>query len=130
MAIRPPVGQNDDRAEALRKGYPLHPELIETLMQKTSTLENFQQVRGMLRLLARTVAQLWREQPGDATAIHLHHVDPGNERIRLEVATKLGRQAFIPGSGLTWPAPAPRTAKPWPNNWIRANLRAWRPTAP
>ena len=96
MAIRPPVGQNDDRAEALRKGYPLHPELIETLMQKTSTLENFQRVRGMLRLLAQTVAQLWREQLGDATAIHLHHVDPGNERIRLEVATKLGLQAFIP----------------------------------
>ena len=60
----PPVGQNDDRAEALRKGYPLHPELIDTLMQKTSTLENFQRVRGMLRLLAQTVAQLWREQPG------------------------------------------------------------------
>ena len=92
----PPVGQNDDRAEALRKGYPLHPELIDTLMQKTSTLENFQRVRGMLRLLAQTVAQLWREQPGDATAIHLHHVDPGNERIRLEIATKLGLQAFIP----------------------------------
>ncbi|HBP53934.1 MAG TPA: hypothetical protein DD643_06155, partial [Synechococcus sp. UBA8638] len=92
----PPVGQRDDRAEALRKGYPLHPELIETLMQKTSTLENFQRVRGMLRLLARTVAQLWQERPGDATAIHLCHVDPGNERIRLEIATKLGLQAFIP----------------------------------
>ncbi|MCY3537158.1 MAG: DUF499 domain-containing protein, partial [Cyanobacteria bacterium MAG IRC3_bin_20] len=92
----PPVGQVDERAEALRKGYPFHPELIETLMQKTSTLENFQRVRGMLRLLAQTVAQLWREQLGDATAIHLHHVDPGNERIRLEIATKLGLQAFIP----------------------------------
>lgn len=92
----PPVGQSDDRAEALGRGYPLHPELIDTLMQKTATLENFQRVRGMLRLLAQTVAQLWREQPGDATAIHLHHVDPGNERIRLEIATKLGLQAFVP----------------------------------
>lgn len=92
----PPVGQSDDRAEALRKSYPLHPELVDTLMQKTSTLENFQRVRGMLRLLAQTVAQLWLEQPSDATAIHLHHVDPGNGRIRLEIATKLGLQAFIP----------------------------------
>ncbi|MFN5696793.1 MAG: DUF499 domain-containing protein, partial [Cyanobacteriota bacterium] len=33
----PPVGQSDDRAANLRKGYPLHPELIDTLMQKTST---------------------------------------------------------------------------------------------
>ena len=92
----PPLGQNGDRAGNLRKGYPLHPELIDTLMQKTSTLENFQRVRGMLRLLAQTVAQLWRERPRGATAIHLHHIDPGNERIRLEIATKLGLQAFIP----------------------------------
>ncbi|MFN9630194.1 MAG: ATP-binding protein [Cyanobacteriota bacterium] len=91
----PPVGQNDDRAEELRRGYPLHPELIQTLMQKTATLENFQRVRGMLRLLTQTVGQLWREQPR-ASAIHLHHVDPGNERIRLEIGTKLAQQAFIP----------------------------------
>jgi len=94
--VLPPVGQSDNRAETLRKGYPLHPELIDTLMQKTSTLDNFQRVRGMLRLLGRTVAQLWREQSGGATAIHLHHIDPGNERIRLELATKLGLQTFIP----------------------------------
>jgi len=92
----PPVGQSDDRAANLRKGYPLHPELIDTLMQKTSTLENFQRVRGMLRLLAQTVGQLWRDQPRGVTAVHLHHVDPGNERIRLELSTKLGLQAFIP----------------------------------
>jgi hypothetical protein len=91
----PAMGQNDDRAEELRRGYPLHPELIQTLMQKTATLENFQRVRGMLRLLAQTVGQLWREQPR-ASAIHLHHVDPGNERIRLEISTKLAQQAFIP----------------------------------
>ena len=91
----PPVGQIDDRAEELRRGYPLHPELIQTLMQKTATLENFQRVRGMLRLLAQTVGQLWREQPR-ASAIHLHHLDPANERIRLEISTKLGQQAFIP----------------------------------
>ena len=65
-------------------------------MQKTSTLENFQRVRGMLRLLAQTVGQLWREQPRGVTAVHLHHIDPGNERIRLEISTKLGLQAFIP----------------------------------
>jgi len=92
----PPVGQSDDRAANLRKGYPLHPELIDTLMQKTSTLENFQRVRGMLRLLAQTVGQLWRDQPPVVAAVHLRHVDPGNERIRLELSTKLGLQAFIP----------------------------------
>ncbi len=124
------MGQSDDRGEALGKGYPLHPELIDTLMQKTATLENFQRVRGMLRLLAQTVAQLWREKPGDATAIHLHHIDPGNERIRLEISTKLGSRPSFQQSGLTWPAPRTRTVKPWPNNWMRVNLRALPPMAP
>ena len=92
----PPVGQQDNRADELRKGYPLHPELIHTLMQKTSTLNNFQRVRGMLRLLAQTVGQLWRDKPRGATAIHLHHIDPGQQRIRLEITAKLGLQSFAP----------------------------------
>jgi hypothetical protein len=86
----------DKRLEAFRQGYPLHPELIETLRDKTSTLSNFQRVRGMLRLLARTVAQLWKEQPQSTYAVHLHHLDPGNENIRREIVTKLGLSQYLP----------------------------------
>ena len=82
--------------EAFRSSYPLHPEVLETLTGKTATLGNFQRVRGMLRLLARTIAQLWAEKPADATAIHLHHIDPGHEPIRQEVVTRLGQSAYIP----------------------------------
>lgn len=91
-----PTSAADMRLEAFRNGFPLHPELIETLRDKTSTLSNFQRVRGMLRLLARTVAQLWQEQPRDTYAIHLHHLDPGNEVIRREIVTKLGLQQYLP----------------------------------
>ena len=63
--------------EAFQASYPLHPEVLDTLTAKTATLGNFQRVRGMLRLLARTIAHLWQEQPADAAAIHLHHIDPG-----------------------------------------------------
>lgn len=86
----------DQRLEAFRNGYPLHPELIETLRDKTSTLSNFQRVRGMLRLLARAIAQLWKEQPQSTYAIHLHHLDPGNENIRREILTKLGLNQYLP----------------------------------
>jgi hypothetical protein len=86
----------DQRLEAFRSGFPLHPELIETLRDKTSTLSNFQRVRGMLRLLARTVAELWKDQPKTTYAIHLHHLNPGNESIRREIVTKLGLQQFLP----------------------------------
>ena len=50
----------------------------------------------MLRLLARTIAHLWEEQPADATAIHLHHIDPGYEPIRQEIVTRLGQSAYVP----------------------------------
>lgn len=85
-----------DTVEAFRASYPFHPEVLGTLTGKTSTLANFQRVRGMLRLLARTVARVWRSRPPDATAIHLHHIDLGQEPIRQELVTRLGLSSFLP----------------------------------
>ena len=85
-----------ETVDAFRASYPLHPEVLETLTGKTATLGNFQRVRGMLRLLARTIANLWDEKPGDATAIHVHHIDPGYEPIRQEIVTRLGQSAYVP----------------------------------
>jgi hypothetical protein len=92
----PPAGSHDARLDAFTAGFPLHPELIDTLREKTSTLGNFQRVRGMLRLLARTVARLWDKRPPDAYAIHLHHLDPAFEPIRQEIVTRLGQRQFVP----------------------------------
>ena len=85
-----------ETVEAFRSSYPLHPEVLETLTGKTATLGNFQRVRGMLRLLARTISHLWEQKPADATAIHLHHIDPGYEQIRQEIVTRLGQTAYLP----------------------------------
>ena len=94
--VLPPDATHPDTIEELRTSYPFHPEVLETLTTKTATLANFQRVRGMLRLLARTIAQLWHTQPAGTTAIHLHNVDLGFEPIRQEIFTKLGRTEFIP----------------------------------
>ncbi len=85
-----------ETADSFRASYPLHPEVLQTLTSKTATLETFQRVRGMLRLLARTIAHLWEARPADATAIHLHHIDPGNEPIRQEIVTRLQQSAYVP----------------------------------
>ena len=63
--------------------------------EETATLENFQRVRGMLRLLTRTIANLWDEKPGDATAIQVHHIDPGYEPIRQEIVTSFGQSRYL-----------------------------------
>ena len=82
------------RREALARSYPFHPDLVETLNAKTATFQNFQRVRGMLRILAPTIRQLWKTKPGDATAVHVHHIDLGAQGVRTEFTTRLGQQAF------------------------------------
>lgn len=85
-----------ETVDAFLASWPLHPEVLETLTSKTSTLANFQRVRGMLRLLGRTVQRLWAERPADTHAIHLHHIDPGFEPIRQEITTRLGQTQYVP----------------------------------
>lgn len=92
----PADANHPDTIDTLRASYPLHPDLLDTLTTKTATLANFQRVRGMLRVLARTIGQVWQTKPADATAIHIHHIDLGYEPIRQEFFTKLGRTEFIP----------------------------------
>lgn len=92
----PSFGLKEKHREAFYEGFPLHPEMIATLKEKTSTLGNFQRVRGMLRLLARTISRLWEQKPKDTYAVHLHHIDLSFSPIRQEIITKLGQQAFVP----------------------------------
>lgn len=91
-----PEAAKSTTLEQFAASYPLHPDVLETFTAKTATLANFQRVRGMLRILGRTIARLWQERPADAAAIHLHHVDPGYEPIRQEIVTRLGQSMYVP----------------------------------
>jgi len=90
----PPEAFSPETREQFRRGYPLHPETLNTLIEKTSSLSTFQRTRGMLRLLSRTVRHLWESKPADAYAIHPHHIDLGYGPIRDEVTTRLGQGAY------------------------------------
>jgi hypothetical protein len=46
----------------LRSAYPIHPELFDRLYQDWSTLERFQRTRGVLRLMASVVHELWERE--------------------------------------------------------------------
>ncbi len=85
-----------ETASEFRRSYPLHPDVLETFTSKTATLADFQRVRGMLRILGRTIAMMWATRPADATAIHLHHIDPGYEPVRQEFMTRLGQAMYLP----------------------------------
>lgn len=48
-----------DYYERMVSAYPIHPELFDRLYQDWSTLERFQRTRGVLRLMAGVIHQLW-----------------------------------------------------------------------
>ena len=48
-----------DYQERMTAAYPIHPELFDRLYQDWSTLERFQRTRGVLRLMAAVIHQLW-----------------------------------------------------------------------
>lgn len=86
--------QGAEARAAIEEAYPLHPDLLDTLTGKTATLADFQRVRGMLRILAKTVARVWAERPEDDGLIHTHHIDLGDEGIRREFTTRLNQSQY------------------------------------
>ena len=81
--------------DQFRRTYPFHPETLNVLTEKLSSLSTFHRTRGMLRLLTRTVYWLWKHRPADTYAIHPHHIDPAFDRIRDEITTKLDQGAYM-----------------------------------
>jgi len=81
--------------DQFRRGYPLHPDLIQLMTNKLSSLDTFQRTRGMLRILARTIHRLWAEKP-EAFAIHPHHIDLAFQAIRDEVTTRMNQGSLAP----------------------------------
>lgn len=74
--------------------HPFHPELLTTLNRKTSTIPNFQKTRGVLRLLAQTIRELWNTKPKDCFLICPHHLNLGEEQVANDLTSRLDRPQF------------------------------------
>ncbi len=55
----PPETQESAYYEKLIQAYPIHPELFERLYNDWSSLPNFQRTRGVLKLMAKAIHNLW-----------------------------------------------------------------------
>ena len=49
----------EDYRRKLEKAYPVHPELFDQLYTSWGSLERFQRTRGVLRLMAQAIHELW-----------------------------------------------------------------------
>lgn len=53
-----------DYFHRMRSCYPIHPEIFDRLYEDWATIERFQKTRGVLRLMAAVVHNLWMNQDG------------------------------------------------------------------
>ena len=55
----PQLSDSGDYKRKLEKSYPIHPELFDQLYNTWSSIDKFQRTRGILRLMAQVVHELW-----------------------------------------------------------------------
>jgi len=55
----------------IARAYPFHPQLIDAFYTRWGSHSDFQRTRGVLRLLASIVGDLWRRRSGNAQTQHL-----------------------------------------------------------
>lgn len=69
--------------DRLRQAYPIHPEVFDRLYEDWTTLEAFQRTRGVLKLMARVIYRLWKDDNKDLLitpgSIPLHDGHSRNE---------------------------------------------------
>jgi len=75
--------------ERMARSYPFHPELIDILLGRWGTFKSFQRTRGVLRLLALVIHDLY-ERGDTAPLIQPAHLNLGNRAIREEFLNHTG----------------------------------------
>lgn len=51
--------------DRLVQAYPIHPEVFDRLYEDWTTLEGFQRTRGVLKLMAKVIYRLWKDNNAD-----------------------------------------------------------------
>ena len=93
---RSPIFQaaaHPDYAQRIVECYPLHPRLLDTAQDRLSAMQDFQRSRGVLRLFARILREVW-DREEDVELISGGEVNWLNPSIRTELLQRLQRDRF------------------------------------
>ncbi|MFC1762348.1 ATP-binding protein [Planctomycetota bacterium] len=84
-AKMPSETQESHYYDRLVQAYPIHPEVFDRLYEDWTTLEGFQRTRGVLKLMAKVIYRLWKDQNADHLilpgSLPLYDGDSRNELI-------------------------------------------------
>ena len=115
--------------ERLRKCYPIHPEVFDRLYNDWSTLDGFQQTRGVLQLMAAAIHRLWTDGNKDLMIMpgSLPFFDP---HVKDKCLTHLGANwnAVVDGE-VDGPGALPTTIDDRPENVRFGSVQAARRVA-
>lgn len=89
----PGYARNVSYLKNLESSYPFHPELINILRTKTSSIPNFNKTRGVLRLLGKVVRNTWADMRS-VNLIHPYAVDMRRQEFVEEIVSRLDRGEF------------------------------------
>lgn len=81
--------------DALKSCYPFHPEFLQLLKTKTSSIVQFNKTRGVLRLLGQILHEVWKGDE-DLILIGSSTIDFGNQEFVDELVKRLDKGEFLP----------------------------------
>ena len=91
----PPEVPEGEYRRKIRGAYPIHPEFFERLYEDWSTLERFQRTRGVLRMMASVIHQLWID--GDQSLMIMPGSVPmWNKTVESEITKYLLPRNYSP----------------------------------
>ena len=94
-ALIAPPPQDRTTLQWFQENYPLHPDTLRVIIERIASNDNFQNTRGILRLMGMTAHYLKNSGQGEGTLlIHPHHIDPANTGIHAELTTRIERGEF------------------------------------
>jgi predicted AAA+ superfamily ATPase len=82
--------------DRLLQAYPIHPEVFDRLYEDWTTIEGFQRTRGVLKLMAKVIYRLWKEDNKDLFIMPGSlPLDDGSTRNELAYYLPAGWDAVI-----------------------------------
>lgn len=89
----PATALSADYSRRIQECYPFHPRLIDTAKERLGPLPEFQRSRGVLRLFARIIREVWNNQC-DIELITAGEINWGSPDIRGDLLQRLRRAQF------------------------------------
>jgi hypothetical protein len=87
----PSEARDIEYRDRIQRAYPFHPELIDVLYERWGSYPTFQRTRGVLRLLAEVVSDLYRKKTV-SPLIHSSLVNLENQSTRREFVKHIGNE--------------------------------------